>query len=75
MSEAFLVDVSILCDHCLHDLHLNILKMLTNKEMVNFQKWDFFSICLYTFTINCVTTGAGKCLLSICFALFVANNA
>ena len=34
-----------------------------------------FSIFLYTFTINCVTTGAQKCLLSICFALYVANNA
>ena len=34
-----------------------------------------FSIFHYSFTINCVTTGARKCLLSICFALFVANNA
>ena len=34
--------------------------MLTYREMVNFQKWDFFSIFLYTFTINCVTTGARK---------------
>ena len=31
--------------------------MLTNCEMVNFQNWDFF---LYTFTIDCVTTGARK---------------
>ena len=34
--------LNILCDHCLHDLHLDIWKMLTNREMVNFQKWDFF---------------------------------
>ena len=33
---------SILCDHCLHDFHLYIRKILTNREMVNFQKWDFF---------------------------------
>ena len=33
---------------------------MTNREMVNFQKWDFFSIFLYTFTINCVTTEARK---------------
>ena len=38
-------------------------------------KMGLFSIFLYTFTINCVTTGARKCLLSTCFALFVANNA
>ena len=28
--------------------------------MVNSQKWDFFSNFLYTFTVNCVTTGAQK---------------
>ena len=33
---------NILCDHCLRDLHLYIWKILTNREMVNFQKWDFF---------------------------------
>ena len=32
-------------------------------------------ILLYTFTINCVNTGAQKCLLSVCYALFLANNA
>ena len=32
----------ILCDYCLHDYHLYIRKMLTNREIVNFQKWDFF---------------------------------
>ena len=33
---------------CLHDLGLYIWKMLTNREMVNFQKLDFlhFSLCL-----------------------------
>ena len=40
-------------DHCLHDLRLNIRKMLTYREMVNFHKWDFFRL-------NCVTTGARK---------------
>ena len=30
---------NILCDHCLHDLHLYIQKMLSNREMVNFQIW------------------------------------
>ena len=28
--------LNILCNHCLHDYHLYIGKMLTNKEMVNF---------------------------------------
>ena len=62
-------------DHCLHDLHLYIQKMLTYREMVNFQKWDFFRF-FYTFTINCVTTGAQTMPIEyICFALLVANNA
>ena len=34
--------------------------MLTNREMVNFQKWDFFRFFLYTFTINRVTEVARK---------------
>ena len=34
--------LNILCDHCLHDLQLNIRKMLTNREKVNFQKMDLF---------------------------------
>ena len=29
---------NILCDHCLHYLHFYIQKMLTNREMVIFQK-------------------------------------
>ena len=33
--------------------------MLTNREMVNFQKGGFFDFCLY-FYYNCVTTGARK---------------
>ena len=34
---------------------------MTNREMINFQiKMGLFSIFLYTFTINCVTTGAQK---------------
>ena len=66
---------SINCDYCLYDYHLYIWKMLTNREMVYFRKWDLFRFLLYTFTINCVTTGARKSLLSLCFALFIANNA
>ena len=31
-----------LCDHCLQDYHLYIRKMLTNREMIDFQKLDFF---------------------------------
>ena len=46
--------------------------MLTNREMVNFQKWDFF--ILLTYTINCVTTGARKGLLSIYVAGFPAAS-
>ena len=34
---ACLICMKILCDHCLHDLHLYIQNMLTNREMVNFQ--------------------------------------
>ena len=49
---------NILCNHCLHDLHLYIWKMLTNREMVNLRKMG--TICDFSlyFTINCVTTGA-----------------
>ena len=65
----------ILCDHCLHDYYLYIRKMLTNREMVNFQKEEFFSIFLYTFTVNFVTTGARKMPIEFLFCFFVANNA
>ena len=42
---------------------------MTNREMVNFQKWDFLSNFLYTFNINCVTTGARKMSIDyiVCF--------
>ena len=34
---------------------------MTNRKMVNFQEWDvFLFFFLYTFTVNCVTTGAQK---------------
>ena len=66
---------NILCDHCLHNLHLYIRKMLTSREMVSFKKnGTFFDFSLY-FDYKWCLTGALKCLLSICFALFVANNA
>ena len=60
---------SILCAHCLHDYHLYIRKMLTNREMINFQKWDFFrffDFSLY-FYYNCVTTGTRKKRIGFCF--------
>ena len=43
----------------MHDLHLYIRKMLTNREMVKFKNRTFFDF-LYTFTIKFVTTGARK---------------
>ena len=41
--------------------------------MVNFQKWDFFSIFLYTFTIICVTTGARKMPIE-CMLCFICKE-
>ena len=54
-----------------------IQKMLTYREMVNFKKMEvFFSIFLYTFNQKTVSLqGHEKCLLSIGFAFFVADNA
>ena len=43
--------------------------------MVNFQKWDFFSIFLYTFTVNCVNTGVQKMSIEYMFDIVVAKNA
>ena len=43
---------NILCDHCLQESGLCILKILTIREMVNFQKLDFllfFAIFNYKF--------------------------
>ena len=51
-------------------LHLEDVDLKRNGEL---SKMGLLPICLYTFTINRATTGAQKCLLSICFALFVAN--
>ena len=48
--------LNILCDHCLHDSGLYIQKILTNKEMANFQKLDFLRVL----TTNPVITGARK---------------
>ena len=56
----------------LHDLHLYIWKMLTNREMVNFQKWDFFDF-LYTFTINCVTAWARNMPIE-CIFCFICSK-
>ena len=58
--------LNILCDHCLHDLHLYIWKMFTYREVVNFQNGTFFDF-LYTFIINDyrATTGARKMHIEI----------
>ena len=44
--------LKILCDHCLHDSGLYIQKILTKREMINCQKFNF----LLFLTINSVTT-------------------
>ena len=48
--------------------------MLTNREMVNFQKWDVFSIFLYTFTINSVTTGARNMPIEYMFCFICSEQ-
>ena len=58
----------------MHDLHIYIPKMLTNREMVNFQKWDYFSILLYTFTINYVTTGSPKMPIEYMFCFICSDQ-
>ena len=58
----------------LYDLPLYIRKMLTNREMVNFQKMGLFSIFLYTFTINCVTTGARKMPIEYMFCFICSEQ-
>ena len=47
--------------------------MLTNREMVSFQKWDF-SIFLYTVTTNCVTTGARKMPIEYMFCFICGEQ-
>ena len=48
--------------------------MLTNREMINFQKLDFFFIFLYTFTINLVTTGARKMPIEYMFCIICSEQ-
>ena len=43
---------NILCDHCLHDSGLYIQKILTKRDMINCQKFNF----LLFLPINSVTT-------------------
>ena len=45
--------LNILCNHCLHCLHDYHLGSVTNREMVNFQKWDFFDFSLYFYDKLC----------------------
>ena len=59
----------------MHDLHLYIPKMLANREMVNFQKGDFFRFFVILLLKIVSLQEHETCILSIGFALFVANNA
>ena len=65
---------NILCDHCLHDLHLYIQKRLSDREMVNLNKMGLFSILLCSFTINCVTTGARKMPIEYIFCFICSEQ-
>ena len=47
--------------------------MLTNREMVNLQKWDFFDFPLY-FYLNCVTTGARKMPIENKFCFYCSEQ-
>ena len=47
--------------------------MLPDREMVYFQKCDFL-IFLYTFTINCVTTGARKMPIEYMFCFICSEQ-
>ena len=47
--------------------------MLTNREMVNFQKWDFFDFYLY-FIITCVTTEARKMSIEYMFCFICSEQ-
>ena len=42
--------------------------------MVNFQKWDFLRIFLYTYTINCVTTGARQMPIEYMFCFICSEK-
>ena len=48
--------------------------MLTNREMVNFPKWDIFFFIFYTFTINCVTTGERKIHIEYMFCFICSEQ-
>ena len=47
--------------------------MLTNREMVNFQKWDFIRFFFIPLLLIVLLQEHKKMPLSICFALFVAK--
>ena len=55
-------------------MHLFIRKLLTNREMVNFQKWDFFLFAFYTFTIYRVTSGARKMPIEYMFCFICSEQ-
>ena len=48
--------------------------MSTNREMVKFQKRDFFRFFFITFTINCVTTGARKMPIEYMFCFICSEQ-
>ena len=48
--------------------------MLANREIVNFQKWDFFRFFYILLLLIVSLQEQEKCLLSIWFALFAANK-
>ena len=60
--------------HCPHDRHLCIRKMLMNRKMKYLQKCDFL-LFFYTFLLDFGSLQEDyMCLMTIRFALFVANN-
>ena len=72
MLTSLLADI--LYGHCSHDRRLCMRKMLVNREMRYFQKYDFFAI-FYTFLLEFGSLQEHyMCLLNVCFALFVAKN-
>ena len=62
---------NISCDHCLHDFLLY--KCWLIEKWSTFKHGTFF-IFLYTFTINCATTGARKRLIEYMFYFICSDQ-
>ena len=74
LSKIFVKETKVNWGHYLHDLHLYIRKMLINREMVFFlKKMGLFTVFLYTFTINCGTTGARKMPIEYTFCFICSE--